>query len=190
LCPGLLPNGNFEHGPAKSKLNGTRVIGKNSIPNWKVSRFVEYIGSNQQLDDMILPVPEGAWAVRLGNDAAIRLQLSVTRRGYYTITFAAARTCAQGETLNVSVDPEFGVLPIQTVYTSSGWDSYCWTFKARHSKVWLSIHNPGHEDDPACGPLIDSIAIKTLHFPLLVPRVMFRHHILLGFKLALLKKSR
>jgi hypothetical protein len=46
------------------------------------------------VDDMILPVPEGAWAVRLGNDAAIRQQLSVTRRGYYTITFAPQRAPA------------------------------------------------------------------------------------------------
>ncbi|GJN02472.1 hypothetical protein PR202_ga19826 [Eleusine coracana subsp. coracana] len=165
VTDGLLPNGNFEQGPAKSELNGTRVMGKNSIPNWEITGFVEYIGSGQQLDDMILPVPEGAWAVRLGNDATIRQQLSVTRRGYYTITFAAARTCAQAETVNVSAGPESSVLPIQTVYTSSGWDSYCWTFKARHSTVWLSIHHPGHEDDPACGPLIDSVAIKTLRFP-------------------------
>ncbi|XP_022684266.1 uncharacterized protein LOC101762114, partial [Setaria italica] len=64
-----------------------------------------------------------------------------------------------------SVGPESSVLPIQTVYTSSGWDSYSFAFKARHSTVWLTIHNPGIEEDPACGPLIDSIAIKNLSPP-------------------------
>ncbi|KAL6650961.1 hypothetical protein ACP70R_009886 [Stipagrostis hirtigluma subsp. patula] len=165
VSDGLLPNGNFEQGPDKSQLNGTRVMDPNSIPNWEISGFVEYLESGQKLDDMILPVPEGARALRLGNDATIRQQLSVTRKAYYSITFSAARTCAQAEMLNVTVAPESGVLPIQTVYTSSGWDSYAWAFKARHSKVWLSIHNPGHEDDPACGPLIDAIAIKNIRTP-------------------------
>ncbi|XP_006653558.1 uncharacterized protein LOC102719203 [Oryza brachyantha] len=162
---GLLPNGNFEDGPDKSQLNGTVVTGRYSIPNWEISGFVEYIESGHNEKDMIVAVPEGARAVRLGNDATIRQKLSVTRRAYYSITFSAARTCAQKERLNVSVTPEFGVLPIQTVYTSSGWDSYSWAFKAKHSAVWLSFHNPGEEEDPACGPLIDSVAIKTLYPP-------------------------
>ncbi|VAH49123.1 unnamed protein product [Triticum turgidum subsp. durum] len=67
------------------------------------------------------------------------------------------------EKLNVSVDPEFGVLPIQTVYTNTGWDTYSWAFKPRHSTVWLSIHNTGIEENPACGPLIIAVAIKTLY---------------------------
>ena len=146
-------------------MNGTRVMNPNSIPHWEISGFVEYIGSGQQQDDMILPVPEGARAVRLGNDATIRQLLSVTRKKTYSITFSAARTCAQAEKLNVSVGPESGVLPIQTVYTSSGWDSYSYAFRARHSTAWLTIHNPGVEEDPACGPLIDLIAIKTLSPP-------------------------
>lgn len=160
-----MPNGNFEDGPDKSQLNGTVVTGRYAIPNWEISGFVEYIESGHREQDMILAVPEGARAVRLGNDATIRQRLSVTRRAYYSITFSAARTCAQKEKLNVSVTPEFGVLPIQTVYTSSGWDSYSWAFRAKHSVVWLSIHNPGEEEDPACGPLIDSIAIKNLYPP-------------------------
>ncbi|PUZ47805.1 hypothetical protein GQ55_7G195500 [Panicum hallii var. hallii] len=165
VTDGLLPNGNFEQGPDESQMSDTRVMSPNAIPHWEISGFVEYIGSGQQQDDMILPVPEGARAVRLGNDATIRQLLSVTQKASYSITFSAARTCAQAEQLNVSVGPESGVLPIQTVYTSSGWDSYSYAFRARHSTVWLSIHNPGHEDDPACGPLIDFIAIKTLSPP-------------------------
>lgn len=162
---GLLPNGNFKDGPGKSQLNGTIVMGSHSIPFWEVSGFVEYIGSGQKQGEMILPVPEGACAVRLGNDASIRQKLSVTRRTFYSITFSAARTCAQAEKLNVSVASDSGLLPIQTVYASIGWDSYSWAFKAMHSVVSLAIHNPGVEDDPACGPMIDSVAIKTLKPP-------------------------
>uniref|UniRef100_A0A0E0DFN4 DUF642 domain-containing protein n=1 Tax=Oryza meridionalis TaxID=40149 RepID=A0A0E0DFN4_9ORYZ len=165
VTDGLLPNGNFEHGPDKSQLNGTVVTGRDAIPNWEISGFVEYIGSGHKEQDMILAVPEGAYAVRLGNDATIRQRISVTRHMYYSVTFSAARTCAQAEKLNVSVTPEFGVLPIQTVYTSTGWDSYSWAFKAKYSAVWLTIHNPGVEEDPACGPLIDLVAIKTLPPP-------------------------
>ena len=74
-------------------------------------------------------------------------------------------TCAQEEQLNVSVTPEFGVLPMQTMYSSNGWDSYAWGFKAMFDVVDLVIHNPGIEKDPACGPLIDSVAIRTLYPP-------------------------
>uniref|UniRef100_A0A0E0GLV1 DUF642 domain-containing protein n=1 Tax=Oryza nivara TaxID=4536 RepID=A0A0E0GLV1_ORYNI len=47
----------------------------------------------------------------------------------------------------------------------SGWDSYSWAFKAKHSVVLFIVHNPGVSDDEACGPLIDSFAIKTLQPP-------------------------
>ncbi|OEL31401.1 hypothetical protein BAE44_0007580 [Dichanthelium oligosanthes] len=94
---------------------------------------------------------------------------------YYSVTFSAERTCGQDEQLNVSVAPESGLLPIQTVYTSSGWDSYSYAFKARHSAVWLAIHNPGDEEDPACGPLFDSIAIKALDPPHLAKGNMLRN---------------
>ena len=169
MSAGLLPNGDFEQGPDESQMNDTRVMSPNAIPHWEISGFVEYIGSGHTQDDMILPVPEGDRAVRLGNDATIRQELCVTRQAYYSITFTAARSCAQAEALNVSVTPDSGVLPIQTVYTSSGWDSYSWAFKAKHSTVWLSIHNPGYEENPACGPLVDFIAIKALHPPRHIP---------------------
>jgi hypothetical protein len=114
---------------------------------------------------MILPVPEGAYAVRLGNEASIQQRFAVTRGARYSVTFSAARTCAQAEELNVTVAPESDILPIQTVYTSSGWDSYSWAFKARHTAVTLIVHNPGVTEDPACGPLLDAFAIKTLQPP-------------------------
>ena len=160
-----MPNGNFEKGPNPSQLRGTAVLSHNAIPNWEISGFVEYIKAGQKQGDMLLLVPEGAYAVRLGNEASIKQRINVTKGMYYSITFSAARTCAQEERLNVSVTPEYGVLPMQTMYSSNGWDSYAWGFRAMFSEVDLMIHNPGVEEDPACGPLIDSIAIRTLYPP-------------------------
>lgn len=60
----------------------------------------------------------------------------------------------------MTVVPDSDVLPIQTVYASSGWDSYSWAFEARHGAATLIVHNPGVSEDPACGPLLDSFAIK------------------------------
>ncbi|CAA6671733.1 unnamed protein product [Spirodela intermedia] len=164
---GLMENGNFEKGPKRSEMKGTQVVGRHAVPGWEISGFVEYIESGHKQGDMLLVVPEGAFAVRLGNEASIRQKIAVTSGMYYAITFSAARTCAQEEKLNVTVAPDSGVLPIQTVYSSNGWDSYSWAFKAPSPLVELVIHNPGAEEDAACGPLIDSIAIKELYPPAL-----------------------
>ncbi|KAK9079472.1 hypothetical protein SSX86_001144 [Deinandra increscens subsp. villosa] len=165
VTDGLLWNGNFELGPKPSDMKGSEVLKHNAIPGWKTFGFVEYIKSGQKQGDMLLVVPEGAYAVRLGNEATIEQTINVTKGMYYSITFSAARTCAQEETLNVSVAPDFGVLPMQTLYSSSGWDSYAWAFQAEYTTATIKLHNPGVEEDPACGPLIDSIAIKTLYPP-------------------------
>lgn len=162
---GLVPNGNFELGPKPSDMKGTVVIGKYAIPKWEISGFVEYIKSGQKQGDMLLVVPEGAFAVRLGNEASIKQRLRVQKGMYYSITFSAARTCAQEEKLNISVAPDSGVLPMQTLYSSNGWDSYAWAFQAELDVAEIVIHNPGVEEDPACGPLIDSIAIRALYPP-------------------------
>lgn len=119
---------------------------------------------------MLLIVPEGAFAIRLGNEASIKQKVKVTKGLFYSITFSAARTCAQEEKLNVSVSPnsepnDWGILPMQTMYSSNGWDSYAWGFVADASEIEITIHNPGVEEDPACGPLIDSVAIKVLYPP-------------------------
>lgn len=151
--------------PKQSDMNGTVVIGRHAIPDWEISGFVEYIKSGQKQGDMLLVVPEGAFAVRLGNEASIKQILKVTKGLYYSLTFSAARTCAQEEKLNISVAPDSGVLPMQTMYSSNGWDSYAWAFQAELEVAEIVIHNPGVEEDPACGPLIDSIAIKALYPP-------------------------
>ncbi|KAK3023904.1 hypothetical protein RJ639_044526 [Escallonia herrerae] len=162
---GLLRNGDFELGPKASDLNGTEMLHRNALPEWEISGFVEYIKSGQKQGDMLLVVPEGAFAVRLGNEASIKQRVKVTKGMYYSLTFSAARTCAQEEQLNVSVAPDFGVLPMQTLYSSNGWDSYAWAFQADFPTAEIVIHNPGVEEDPACGPLIDSIAIRALYPP-------------------------
>lgn len=162
---GLLPNGNFEYGPKRSQMNGTVVLGRDAIPQWWTTGFVEYIESGHKQGDMLLVVPEGYYAVRLGNEASIMQRVSVQPGMYYTLSFSAARTCAQEERLNVSVAPDSGVLPMQTMYSSSGWDAYAWAFKAVYPVAEVVIHNPGVEEDPACGPLIDSVAMKALYPP-------------------------
>ncbi|KAH0895678.1 hypothetical protein HID58_045246 [Brassica napus] len=162
---GMLPNGDFELGPKPSDMKGTQVINKNAIPSWELTGFVEYIQSGQKQGDMLLVVPAGKFAVRLGNEASIKQRLNVTKGMYYSLTFSAARTCAQDERLNISVAPDSGVIPIQTVYSSSGWDLYAWAFQAESNVAEIVIHNPGEEEDPACGPLIDGVAIKALYPP-------------------------
>lgn len=170
IIDGLLPNGNFEFGPKPHQMKGTKVIGSNAIPNWETSGYVEYIKSGQKQGDMLLVVPEGAFAVRLGDEASIKTKVNVVNGMFYALTFSAARTCAQEEKLNVSVSPnseekDWGMLPMQTMYSSDGWDSYSWGFLAESNQIQITIHNPGMEKDPACGPLIDSVALKALTSP-------------------------
>lgn len=165
VVSGLLPNGNFEMGPKPSQLKGSFIKERTAVPNWVITGFVEYIKAGQKQDDMVLVVPEGSSAVRLGNEASISQKITVRSGRLYSITFSAARTCAQDERLNISVTHESGVIPIQTMYGSDGWDSYSWAFKAGGPVIEIRIHNPGHEEHPACGPLIDAVAIKALFPP-------------------------
>eukprot|EP01018_Ginkgo_biloba_P022511 Gb_14930 [translate_table: standard] len=130
-------------------MNGTVVKGRNSLPFWKITGFVEYISSGHKQGDMLLVVPEGAHAARLGNEAKISQRIKVRKGSYYSLTFSAARTCAQMETLNVSVPPDAGDVPMQTLYSSSGWDAYAWAFQAAYDDVDVILHNPGTEEDPA-----------------------------------------
>ncbi|CAM0946224.1 unnamed protein product [Alopecurus aequalis] len=166
ITDGLLANGNFERGPQPSQLRGTQVVGASSVPSWRTSGLVEYIPSGRKQGDMVLVVPEGAYAVRLGNEASISQRLrGVVPGARYSLTFSAARTCAQAEVLNVTASGQSGVLAMQTMYSSNGWDSYAWAWVASADEVEVVIHNPGVTEDPACGPLIDSVAIKTLTPP-------------------------
>nr|GMD98165.1 uncharacterized protein LOC109153025 [Ipomoea batatas] len=103
-------------------MKGSRVIDPGAIPKWVISGFVEYIKSGEKQGDMVLVVPQGSYAVRLGEDASITTTVRITKGGYYSLSFTFVRTCAQEERLNVSVSPnsepnDWGILPLQTMYS-------------------------------------------------------------------------
>lgn len=159
-------NGDFETPPSGGFSSDPGISsGPVAIPGWKTKGTVEVVESGQKQGGMILIVPEGAHAVRLGNDAEISQEVKVEKAALYSVTFSAARTCAQLESLNVSVPPASQTIDLQTLYSVQGWDSYAWAFQAEEDDVRLVFRNPGMEDDPTCGPIIDDIAIKKLFVP-------------------------
>nr|GMD96053.1 uncharacterized protein LOC109153025 [Ipomoea batatas] len=151
-------------------MKGSRVIDPGAIPKWVISGFVEYIKSGEKQGDMVLVVPQGSYAVRLGEDASITTTVRITKGGYYSLSFTFVRTCAQEERLNVSVSPnsepnDWGILPLQTMYSSTGFDTYSWAFLAESNRIQIVLHNPALEKDPSCGPIINSVALKLLNPP-------------------------
>ncbi|KAG0468839.1 hypothetical protein HPP92_018167 [Vanilla planifolia] len=161
----FLPNGSFEIAPQPSKLNKTRILGKHSLPHWTIHGLVEYISGGPQPGGMFFAVAHGVHAVRLGNEASISQNVTVKAGSFYSLTFGASRTCAQDEVLRVSVPPFYGDLPLQTLYSSDGGDTYAWGFKATAAIAQIILHNIGIQEDPTCGPLIDAVAIKELLIP-------------------------
>ncbi|CAI9114040.1 OLC1v1014659C1 [Oldenlandia corymbosa var. corymbosa] len=115
---------------------------------------------------MVLPVPRGNSALRLGNNASIRTTIQVTKGLFYSLTFGVSRTCAQDEKLNLSVIPnseanDSAMLPMQTMYSTDGWDTFSWGFLAEASKVDIVFHHPQTDKyNPGCGPIIDLVALK------------------------------
>ncbi|KAF2293433.1 hypothetical protein GH714_001791 [Hevea brasiliensis] len=162
---GFLKNGNFEQKPKPSDLNKTVLKGKYALPGWVTNGLVEYISAGPQPGGMYFAVAHGVHAVRLGNEASISQTIPVKPGSLYALTFGASRTCAQDEVLRVSVPPLFGDLPLQTLYSSNGGDTYAWGFRAKSNVAKVIFHNPGVQEDPACGPLIDAVAIKELFPP-------------------------
>ncbi|KAI4312345.1 hypothetical protein MLD38_037162 [Melastoma candidum] len=163
---GLVMNGDFETPPAGG-FSGEAVAADAtvSIPGWTTNGTVELVRSGEKQGGMILIVPEGMHAVRLGNDAEISQDVVVEKGAVYSVTFSAARTCAQLESLNVSVAPASATIDLQTLYSVQGWDPYAWAFAAQEDKARLVFRNLGMEDDPTCGPILDDIAIKKLFTP-------------------------
>lgn len=186
----MLENGNFETTPAGGFPNAGIGDGTTSFPSWSINGTVELVRSGQKQGGMILIVPQGTHtyitvrkiilsielysicchnagehAVRLGNDAEIRHALQLEKGSIYSVTFSAARTCAQLETLNVSVGTVSSTVDLQTLYSVEGWDAYAWAFLADAEEAEVAFKNPGMEDDPTCGPIIDNIAIKKLFNP-------------------------
>uniref|UniRef100_A0A803MHD6 DUF642 domain-containing protein n=1 Tax=Chenopodium quinoa TaxID=63459 RepID=A0A803MHD6_CHEQI len=159
---GLLPNGNFEQGPKPSDLKGTVIKGKYSLPKWVKKGLVEYISGGPQPGGFFFAVPRGVHAIRLGNEASVHQYVRVKKGSYYSLTFSATRTCALDEVLGVSASNDSADLPIQTLYSSNGGDTYAWAFEASSQIAKVAFHNPGKEEDPECGPLLDAIAIKEM----------------------------
>ena len=167
---GLLKNGNFEEPPKPSDIKKSVLLRKNALPQWTINGFVEYISGGPQPGGMYFPVAHGVHAVRLGNEASISQIVKVQKGSFYALTFGASRTCAQDEVLRVSVDPrQSGDLPLQTLYNSFGGDVYGFGIRATFDYANVTFHNPGVQEDPACGPLIDAVAIKKF-FPVLPTR--------------------
>uniref|UniRef100_A0A7N0U2M2 DUF642 domain-containing protein n=1 Tax=Kalanchoe fedtschenkoi TaxID=63787 RepID=A0A7N0U2M2_KALFE len=162
---GLLLNGDFESPPPNGFSTETAGMEPTVIPSWTSKGNVELVESSQRQGAMILVIPGGRHAVRLGNDAEISQDLKLEKGSIYSITFSSARTCAQLESLNVSVPGASQTIDLQTVYSVHGWDSYAWAFEAEDDDVLVTFRNPGMEDDPTCGPIIDDIAIKKLFTP-------------------------
>lgn len=166
MISGPVANGDFEMVPSSGFPSESAIAdGHSDIPSWKTNGTVELVSSGEKQGGMILIVPQGLHAVRLGNDAEIRQEIRVEKGSIYSVTFSAARTCAQLESLNVSIPPASQNIDLQTLYNVQGWDPYAMAFEAEDDNVELVFSNPGMEDDPTCGPIIDDIAIKKLFTP-------------------------
>lgn len=164
---GPIPNGDFETSPLGGFPSEASAVrdGPTAIPNWKLNGTVELVESGEKQGGMILIVPQGRHAVRLGNDAEISQDLTVEKGAVYSVTFSAARTCAQLEALNVSAGTASMTIDLQTLYNVQGWDPYAVAYEAESDDITLAFRNPGMEDDPTCGPIIDDISIKKLFSP-------------------------
>ncbi|XP_015952962.1 protein DUF642 L-GALACTONO-1,4-LACTONE-RESPONSIVE GENE 2 [Arachis duranensis] len=154
-----IQNGNFEEKPDPRFLKKTRIIGKYSLPKWEINGFVEYISGGPQPGGMYFPVTHGEHALRLGNEASISQTIKVIPGHWYALILGASRTCAQDEVLRISVPPHKGDVPLQTLYSLNG-DVIAWGFKAASNFTKVTFLNPGVQEDPACGPLLDAVAIR------------------------------
>ncbi|KAK4745391.1 hypothetical protein SAY87_011703 [Trapa incisa] len=162
---GLISNGDFETPPSGGFTSEGVPDSPTSVPSWRSNGTVELVKSGQRQGGMILIIPEGTHAVRLGNDAEISQDVTVEKGSTYSVTFSAARTCGQLESINVSVPPASQTIDLQTVYNIQGWDPYAWAFVAEDNEAKIVFKNPGMEDDPTCGPIIDDVAIKKIIAP-------------------------
>lgn len=159
---GFMDNGNFEQAPKPENLKKTVIVGKYSLPGWEIEGLVEFVSGGPQPGGFYFPIPRGAHAARLGNEASISQNVNVKPGFIYSITFGATRTCAQDEVLKVSVPGQTTDISIQTIYSTDGGDTMAVAFEATAKVVKVTFHNPGVQEDPTCGPLLDAIAIKEM----------------------------
>ncbi|KAB2037532.1 hypothetical protein ES319_D03G082000v1 [Gossypium barbadense] len=159
---GFLNNGNFEQAPKKENLNKTVIVGKYSLPGWEMKGLVEFVSGGPQPGGFYFAIPRGAHAARLGNEASISQKVEVKAGYVYSLTFGATRTCAQDEVLRISVPGQTTDISIQTLSSTDGGNTIALAFKAIAPIVRVTFHNPGIQEDPTCGPLLDAIAIKLM----------------------------
>ncbi|TKY67973.1 hypothetical protein E2542_SST10870 [Spatholobus suberectus] len=159
-----LQNGYFEEKPDPRYLKDTKLIGKYALPKWEINGHVEYVSGGPQPGGMYFPVAHGVHAVRLGNEASISQTIKVKPGKWYALILGASRTCAQDEVLRISVPPQTGDVPLQTLYSLHG-DVIAWGFRVTSTVAKVTLHNPGVQEDPACGPLLDAIAITQFYPP-------------------------
>ncbi|XP_028798308.1 uncharacterized protein LOC114753766 [Neltuma alba] len=164
VAEAYLENGNFEEKPDPKNLRKTKLVGKYALPKWEITGLVEYVTGGPQSGGMFFPVTHGIHAVRLGNDASISQTIKVKPGQLYALILGASRTCAQDEILRISVPPHSGDVPLQTLYSLNG-DVIAWGFMATSNIAKVTFHNPGVQEDPACGPLLDAIAIREFYPP-------------------------
>ncbi|XP_061353727.1 protein TEEBE-like [Gastrolobium bilobum] len=164
LPEAYLQNGNFEEKPDPKSLKKTKLIGKYALPKWEINGLVEYVSGGPQPGGMYFPVTHGTHAVRLGNEASISQTIKVKPGQWYALILGASRTCAQDEVLRISVPPQTGDVPLQTLYSLNG-DVIAWGFMATSTVAKVTFHNPGIQEDPSCGPLLDAIAIREFYPP-------------------------
>ncbi|WVZ60960.1 hypothetical protein U9M48_010907 [Paspalum notatum var. saurae] len=163
---GLLINGNFETAPRK--VNKTLIVGRHSLPGWTLRGHVEYVSGGPQPGGMFFAVPHGVHALRLGSRAAASQNVTVRPGALYALTFAATRTCAQDEALRVAVAPSLSPpadVTVRTLYSGASADTWAWGFRASAPVAQVTFANPGVQEDAACGPLLDAVAIKELPTP-------------------------
>uniref|UniRef100_A0ACD6A6H2 Uncharacterized protein n=1 Tax=Avena sativa TaxID=4498 RepID=A0ACD6A6H2_AVESA len=163
---GLLVNGNFETAPRK--VNKTLIVGRHSLPGWTLLGHVEYVSAGPQPGGMFFPVPHGVHALRLGSRASASQNVSVRPGTLYALTFAATRTCAQDEALRIAVSPSLSApadVAVRTLYSADTADTWAWGFRASSPVAQVTFSNPGVQEDVACGPLLDAVAIKELPTP-------------------------
>ncbi|KAF5750214.1 hypothetical protein HS088_TW03G00547 [Tripterygium wilfordii] len=159
----LFDNGDFEIPPKPSDLKKRVIVGKYSLPKWEINGLVEYVSGGPQPGGFYFAIPRGVHAARLGNEASISQTLTGLKPGsIYSITFGATRTCAQDEVIRILVSGQSFDVPVQTLFSSDGGDTYAVAFKAASSVVQVTFHNPGVQEDPTCGPLVDAVAIKEM----------------------------
>ncbi|CAN6308817.1 unnamed protein product [Urochloa humidicola] len=163
---GLLINGNFETAPRK--LNKTLIVGRHSLPGWTLRGHVEYVSGGPQPGGMFFAVPHGVHALRLGSRASASQNVTVRPGALYALTFAATRTCAQDENLRIAVAPSLSApadIAVRTLYSGASADTWAWGFRASSPVTQVTFSNPGVQEDAACGPLLDAVAIKELPTP-------------------------